>query len=245
MIFLYSQDKRYSIFRIKHLLRNLNKKKSSLKRLSEQKTKVINQISLYEGILQKLQQYEGDVHYGNEDNEPIFTEQEIFYISMILCMRHCYERMKQLSKRIFNEESEKLHIDIQNWLCRVLQLDPTLFDDYLKLNRWNYQIVPIEGTVAEMRTMHAPEHFRNQYQIWVSNLNTSFLLLDDYTIWRQTELRRMSTSNSPSISFCDCPAMCFCKVDDMKELMYKIICLHVFFQTGRHEPPASGYWEMH
>jgi hypothetical protein len=153
--------------------------------------------------------------------------------------------MKKLSQRIFDKESEKLHIDLQNWLRRVLQLDPTLFDDYWKLNRWNYQIVPLEGTVAEMRNMHAPEHFLNQYQIWLFNLKTSFSLLDDYTIWRQTELRRMFTSNSPLISYCRCPAKCFCKVDDMKELMYNIICLHVFFQTGRHEPPASGYWEMY
>jgi hypothetical protein len=237
MIFLNNQDKNYSIFRIKHLLR---KKKKSLRRLSEQKKKIIEQIAFYEGILEKLQQYEyeGDVHYLNEENELVFTKDEIFYISMILGMRGCYERMKQLSERSFDEKSQKLHIDLQKWLRRVLKLDPTLFADYEILKMWNYQIDQINSTVTEMRTMHAPEHFLNQYQIWVSNLFTSFSLLDDYTIWRQNELRRMFMSDSPLISYCDCPAMCFCKVDDTEEQMYMIICLNVFFQRYLHKPES-------
>ena len=261
MIFLNSQDNKYTIFRINHLLRNLNKKKS-LKRLSEQKTKLMIQIAFYEGILEKLQQYEGDVHYlhsdneklqqyegdvhyRNEENELVFTKDEIFYISMILGMRGCYERMKQLSERSFDEKSQKLHIDLQKWLRRVLKLDPTLFADYEKLKMWNYQIDQINSTVTEMRTMHAPEHFLNQYQIWVSNLFTSFSLLDDYTIWRQNELRRMFTSDSPLISYCDCPAMCFCKVDDTEERMYMIICLNVFFQRYLHKQPESRCSEIY
>jgi len=36
-----------------------------MKLLSEQKKKVIEQIAFYEGIIEKLQQYEGDIHYGN------------------------------------------------------------------------------------------------------------------------------------------------------------------------------------
>jgi len=65
MIFLSDQEKKYSIFRINHLIRNLNKKKKGMKHLSEQKKKVIEQIAFYEGIIEKLQQYEGDIHYGN------------------------------------------------------------------------------------------------------------------------------------------------------------------------------------
>ena len=245
MIFVNIQDKQFVLFRIKHLLRNLNKKKKSLKRLSEQKKKVINQIAFYEEILEKLQQYEGDIHYRNEENELVFTEDEIFYISMILGMCGCYERMKQFSERSFDEKYQKLHIDLQKWLRRVLKLDPTLFADFEKLKMWNYQIDLINSTVTEMGTMHAPEHFLNQYQIWVSNLFTSFSLLDDYTIWRQNELRRMFTSDSPLISYCGCPAICFCKVDDTEEQMYIIICLNVFFQRYLHKQPESRCSEIY
>ena len=156
MTFLNIQDRLYSIFRINHLLRNLNKNKKSLKHLSEQKTKVINKIAFYKGILKKLIQYDGE-------NDPIFTEPEIFYISMILGMRHCYERMKQLSELRFTED-EKLHKDLQKWLCRILELDPTLFDDYLELNRFYYWIYPFSSTVESMRT-NLPDYGLNQYQI--------------------------------------------------------------------------------
>jgi hypothetical protein len=237
MIFLYSQDKRYSIFRIKHLLRNLYKTKSSLKRLSEQKTKVINQISFYEGILQKLQQYEGDVHYGNEDNEPIFTEQEIFYISMILGMRGCYERMKQLSELRFTER-EKLHTELQKWLRRVIELDSTLFADYQLLNRRDNRIVPISSTVDSIISLPPILYDGlNEYQIWIQNLIKSFALLHDYESWR--------VENSDNDKWIDCcPAQCTCYIEDVEERIYKIICRNVFFNHYQHQhaTPSREYW---
>lgn len=225
------------MFRIKHLLRNLNKKKKGMKRLSEQKTKVINQIAFYEGILQKLQQYEGDIHYGNEHNEPIFTEQEIFYISMILGMRHCYERMKQLSELRFTEH-EKLHKDLQKWLRRVLELDPTLFDDFLKLNRFYNRIVQFSSTVDSMKTA-LPDEGLNEYQIWIQNLVNSFALLRDYESWRP-ENRFALEEFGPFC--CQGRGRCDCHIDDMEEIMYRIICGNVFFNQHRHQTPPQSYW---
>lgn len=235
MTFLSSQDRLYSIFRINHLRRNLNKKKKCMKRISEEKKKVIEQIAFYEGVLEKLQQYEGDVHYGNENNEPIFTEPEIFYISIILGMRHCYERMKQLSELPFTED-EKLHKDLQKWLCRILELDPTLFDDYLDLNRFNYWIYPFSSTVESMRT-NLPDYGLNQYQIWIRNIFKSFELLRDYENWRPKNFH-----NDKWMGCCQAP--CTCHIEKIEDMMYRIICRNVFFNDYRHvhQTPLWSYW---
>jgi hypothetical protein len=237
MMFLNIQEKKYSIFRIKHLLRNLNKKKKCMKRISEQKKKVIEQIAFYEGILEKLQQYEGDVHYGNENNEPIFTEKEIFYISIILGMRGHYETLKQLSELPFTKH-EIIHKDLQKWLRRVLKLDPTLFDDYQQLNLLYNQIVLISSTVELMRTPFLYGGL-NEYQIWIQNLVNSFALLRDYESWRP-ENRFALKESSPFC--CQGRGCCDCHIDDMEEIMYRIICGNVFFNRHRHHTPPQSYW---
>jgi len=235
MIFLNIQDRRYSIFRIKHLLRNLDKKKKGMKRLSEQKTKVINKIAFYEGILQKLQQYEGDVHYGNENNEPIFTEPEIFYISMILGMRGCYERMKQLSELRFTKH-EKLHNQLQIWVRRVLQLDPKLFDDYTNLNQLNNRINMISSTIETMRVPFL--YFsRNEYNTWFQNLLNSFALLDDYQRWRPLNFAKQS-----GVHCCQGRGRCDCHVTDIENRMYRIISANVFFDIRKYTPGLKNYW---
>lgn len=239
MIFLSSQNNKYLIFRIRHLLRNLNKKNRSLKRRpSEQKKKVIEQIAFYKGILEKLRQYEGDVHYGNENNEPIFTEPEIFYISMILRMRGCYERMKQLSELRFTEH-EKLHKDLQKWLRRILELDPTLFEDYQHLNQLYNRIYLIDRTVELMINPLVYEDFKdnyiNPYQIWIQNLVDSLALLHDYESWRRNNFH-----NDKWMGCCQAP--CYCYIDEIQMKMYRIICANVFFNRHRHQTPPCSYW---
>jgi hypothetical protein len=240
MIFLYSQDNKYSIFRIKRLLRNLNKKKKGMKRLSEQKTKLIKQIAFYKEVLQKLQQYKGDVPYGNENNEPIFTEDEIFYISMILGMRGCYGRIKQLSELHFTED-ERLHTTLQNWLRRVIKLDPTLFADYQDLNQFRNRIDLIPSNVVSMIKPLLYEDFNdyriNQYQIWIQNLIISFVLLHNYESWR-----RENFINKKWIGCCQAP--CTCYIEDVEERIYRNICCNVFFNQHRHqhETPSWRYW---
>jgi len=236
MIFLNIQDRKDLIFRIQHLLRNLNKKKKGMKRhISEQKTKLIKQITFYKEVLQKLEQYEGDVSYGNENNEPVFTEDEIFYISMILGMRGCYERIKQLSGLHFTE-CEKLHTTLQNWLRRVIKLDPTLFADYQLLNKRYNRIALIPSTVDSMRTPILYEGL-NEYQIWIRNLINSFALLHDYESWRVENFY-----NDKWIGCC--PAQCTCYIENVEERIYKIICCNVFFNhyQHQHETPSRGYW---
>lgn len=240
MIFLSTQDNKYSIFRIRHLLRNMNKKKKGMKRLSEQKKKVINQIAFYEGILQKLQQYEGDIHYGNEDNEPIFTEPEIFYISMILGMRGHYQTLKKLSELRFTEH-EKIHKDLQKLLRRVLELDPTLFADYQQLNQSYNRIYLIDRTVKLMINPLVYEDFKenyiNQYQIWIQNLVDSFKLLHDYESWRRNNFHNDKWMRC-------CPAPCTCHIEKIEDMMYRIICRNVFFDNyqHRHQTPPWSYW---
>ena len=239
MIFFNREEKNYLEFRIKHLLRKLNKKKRSLKRISEQKKKVIEQIAFYEGILEKLQQYEGDVHYGNENNKPIFTEKEIFYISMIFGMRGHYETLKQLSEHRFTE-LEKIHKYLQTLLCRVLELDPTLFDYYLELNQCCYdRIYLIDKTVEFMINPLVYEDFKdnyiNQYQIWIQNLVNSFALLHDYESWRPNNFHNDKWMRC-------CPAPCYCYIDDIEKKMYRIIDDNVFFNRHRHQTPPPIYW---
>ena len=240
MIFLNPNDNKYSIFRIKHFLRNLNKKKKGIKRLSEQKKKVIEQISFYEGILEKLQQYKGYVHYGNEKNEPTFTEDEIFYISMILGMRGCYERMKQLSELRFTE-NEKLHTNLQKLLRRVQGLDPTLFADYEKLNTLYNRIDLISSTVESMIMPLLYECFNddglNQYQIWIQNLVNSVALLHDYESWRRENFRNNKWMGC-------CQSTCTCYIEKIEDMMYRIISRNVFFNhyQHRHQTPPRSYW---
>ena len=239
MIFLKIQDNKYLISRIEYLLRNLNKKKKGMKRLLEQKTKVIKQIAFYKEVLQKLQKYEGDVPYGNENNEPVFTEDDIFYISMILGMRGCYGRIKQLSELHFTED-ERLHTTLQNWLRRVIKLDPTLFADYQDLNQFRNRIDLIPSNVDSMINP-LYEDFNdyriNQYRIWIQNLIISFPLLHNYESWR-----RENSINKKWI--CCCPAECTCYIEEVEERIYGIIGCNVFFNHHRHqhETPSWRYW---
>jgi hypothetical protein len=241
MIFLNIQDKNFARFRIQYWIRQLNKKKKGMKRhLSKQKTKLINRITFYKQVLQKLQQYEGDVPYGNENNEPVFTEDEIFYISMILGMRGCYERMKQLSEIRFTED-EKLHADLQKLLRRVLELDLTLFVNYQNLNWFNNRIDLISSSVESMIKPLLYECFNddglNKYQIWIKNLFSSFELLCDYERWRRENF------HNNKWMLC-CPAQCTCYIEKVEKMIYTIICRNVFFDhyEHRHHPPPRSYW---
>lgn len=148
MIFLNSQDEQFVLFRIKRFLESLHRKKKVLKRHSEQYEKVINQITFYRRIRQKLRQCQGAVEYSLFADE---NENEIFYISMILGMRGHYRTLKSLSELRFTEY-EKLHTELQKWLRRVLELDHTLFAGYQLLNKLYKRIVPISSTVVSMRT---------------------------------------------------------------------------------------------
>jgi L-rhamnose mutarotase len=232
MIFLNIQDKHFVLFRIKRFIESLHRKKKVLKRHSEEYKKVINQIAFYRRISQKIQQCQGAVEYS------LFTEEnenEIFYISMILGMRGHYQTLKKLSELRFTEY-EKLHTDLQKWLRRVLEFDPTLFADYQQLNQLYNRIVPISSTVALMRTPFLYGGL-NEYQIWIQNLIDSFALLRDYESWRPNNFHNDKWMRC-------CPAPCTCYIEDIEEKMYRIICGNVFFNNyqHRHETPPWSYW---
>lgn len=234
MTFLNIQDKQFVLFRNKRFIESLNRKKKILKRHSEEYKKVINQIAFYRRISQKIQQCQGAVEYS------LFTEEnenEIFYISMILGMRGRYQTLKKLSELHFTEH-EKIHNDLQNLLRRVLELDPTLFDDYLKLNRFYNRIFPFSSTVDSMRT-ELPDDGLNEYQIWIQNLVNSFALLRDYESWRPEN--RFALENFGPFC-CQGRGRCDCHIDDMEEIMYRIICGNVFFNRHRHQTPPQSYW---
>ncbi len=230
MIFLNIQDKQFVLFRIKRFIESLHRKKKVLKRHSEEYKKVINQIAFYRRISQKIQRCQGAVEYS------LFTEEnenEIFYISMILCMRGHYQTLKKLSELRFTEH-EKLHKDLQKWLRRVLELDPTLFDDFLKLKRFYNRIVQFSSTVDSMK-IALPDEGLNEYQIWLQNLFKSFALLHDYESWRIANY-----CNNKWIGCCQAP--CCCYIEGMEERMYQIICGNVFFNQHRHQTPPYIYW---
>ncbi len=234
MISLNIQDKEFVLFRINRFIESLHRKKKVQKRNSEEYIKVINQIAFYKRIRQKIQQCQGAVEYS------LFTEEndnEIFYISMILGMRGRYQTLKKLSELRFTE-CEKLHTDLQKWLRRVLELDPTLFKDYQNLNQLYDRIVPISSTVALMRT---PDLYGglNEYQIWIQNLINSFALLRDYESWRP-ENRFALEESDPSC--CQGRGRCDCYVDNTIKIMYRIICGNVFFNRHRHQTPPQSYW---
>ena len=232
--FLNIQDKQFVLFRLKRFLESLHRKKKVLKRHSEQYKIVINQITFYNVIQQKLQQCQGAVEYS------LFTEEnenEIFYISMILGMRGHYRTMKSLCELRFTE-CEKLHTDLQKWLRRVLELDPALFADYQRLNQLYNRIVPISSTVDSMTTPFLYGGL-NEYQIWIRNLIDSLALLRDYESWRP-ENRFELEEFSPRC--CQGRGRCDCHVDNTEKMMYLIISANVFFNRNRHQTPPQSYW---
>ena len=236
MIFLNIQDKQFVLFRIERFLESLHRKKKVLKRHSEQYKKVINQITFYKVIQQKLQQCQGDVEYS------LFTEEnenEFFYISMILCMRGHYRTLKSLCELRFTED-EKLHIELQKWLRRVIELDPTLFNDFWEMNSSHTRICPFSKSVDEELSFDSDDTVnlvKDLYRIWIQNLLNSFELLRDYESWR-----RKNFNNDKWIDCCQ--AQCNCYIERVEERLYRIICYNVFFDhyLHRHETPPRSYW---
>ena len=236
MTFLNIQDKQFVLFRIKRFIESLHRKKKVLKRHSEEYKKVINQITFYRRISQKIQQCQGAVEYS------LFTEEnenEIFYISIILGMRGHYQTLKKLSELLFTEY-EKLHADLQRLLCRVIELDPTLFDDFWEMNSHRIRICPFSTSVKKELSFDSGDTVdlaKDLYRIWIQNLLNSFELLRDYESWRPKNFH-----NDKWMGCCQAP--CTCHIEKIEDMMYRIICRNVFFNhyQHRHQTPPRGYW---
>ena len=226
MIFLNIQDKQYMISRINFLIRQLNKKKKVLKRHLKQKTKVIEQIAFYKGILQKLQQCQGDVDY--DEIRLTFTEKEEFYMTILLEIRGSNQNLKHLSKCDFDpaEEFQKEHHKkLQGLLRRILELDPTLFDYFWEMNSHRIRINQLSKTVELLFKSDVEVDLSiHLYRIWIHNTIASFSLLNDYQSWRQENCHAQQYTN------CGCPSdWCRCRVDRMKFTILNEVYRNVFF----------------
>jgi hypothetical protein len=215
-------------FRLQSLIRKLNEEKRCLKRLLEKKTKLINKIAFYEGILEKLQQCQEDVDEKTE-----------FYITILLEVRGRYRSLKKLSELHFTED-EKLHADLQKLLRRVLELDPTLYDHFWEMNSHFIRICPFSTSVDEELSFDSGDTVdlaKDLYRIWIRNLFNSFELLRDYESWRPKNF------HNDKLMGC-CRAPCTCYIEKVEERMYRIICRNVFFNhyQHRHETPPWSYW---
>ena len=62
------------------------------------------------------------------------------------------------------------------------------------------------------------------YITWFQNLLNSFALLDDYQIWRPLNYAKQS-----GVYCYPGRGRCACHVDEMKNIMYRIISANVFF----------------
>ena len=228
MTFLSSQDKQSVLFRLQSLIRKLNKKKKGLKHLSEQKKKIIEQIAFYEGIHQNLQQCQEDVDEKTE-----------FYITILLEIRGRYRSLKKISELRFTKD-EKLHADLQKWLRRILELDPTLFDDFWEMNSHRIRICPFSTSVKKELSFDSGDTVdlaKDLYRIWIRNLLNSFELLRDYENWRPKNFH-----NDKWMGCCQAP--CTCHIEKIEDMMYRIICRNVFFNHYRHvhQTPLWSYW---
>jgi len=228
MIFLNIQDEQFVLFRLQSLIRKLNKKKKGLKHLSEQKKKIIEQIAFYEGIHQNLQQCQEDVDEKTE-----------FYITILLEIRGRYRSLKKISELRFTEY-EKLHADLQRLLCRVIELDPTLYDHFWEMNSSHIRICPFSTSVDEELSFDSGDTVdlaKDLYRIWIQNLVNSFELLRDYESWRSENFRNNKWIHC-------CPTSCTCYIENVEERMYRIICRNVFFNHYQHQhsQPSREYW---
>jgi len=193
------------------------------RRLSEQKKKVMEQIAFYEGILEKLQQCQGDVHY--DENRPTFTNEEVFYITILLEIRGSYQNLKHLSKCDFDTEDKfqkELHKKLQGLLHQILQLDRTLFDYFWEMNSHLIWIKQLSKTVELLFNPDVEVDLSKYlYRIWIHNTIASFSLLDDYQRWRQENYYTNCGG---------CPAdWCTCRVDRMNITILNNVYKNVFF----------------
>ena len=215
-IFRIEQIK-YLFFRIPHVIRNLRKQKKKL-RDPIKKNPLSDKIRFYQGILDKIKESTGD-----------FTSKEVFYITILLKIRGVYSEMKELSERHFDVD-DNLQKELQVLLQRVLKLNPTLYDYFWKIHHYSRPISPISGTVESQLNLRRFFDYDNVYAIWISNILTSFRLLEDHRRWRPANFH-----NDKWMGCCQAP--CTCYIDDVKEGVYKEICRNIFFNPHRFLPP--------
>jgi hypothetical protein len=229
-------DTQYLRFRIKHVIRKLQEKKKKL-RDPTKKNPLSDKILFYQGILDKIEESTGDIEYS------IFTDEEVFYITILLKIRGVYSEMKELSERHFDVE-DKLQGELNVLLKRVLELDPTLYSYFLKIHHSSRPISPILGTVksqlnldgiVDENSVSENSVSENIYSIWISNIFTSFRLLEDHWRWRPANF------NNDKWMGC-CKAPCNCYINEVEERVYKDICRNIFFNPHRFHPPPMKFW---
>lgn len=228
-----SNDTRYLRFRIKHVIRKLQEKKKKL-RDPTKKNPLSDKILFYQGILDKIEESTGDIEYS------IFTDEEVFYITILLKIRGVYSEMKELSERHFDVE-DKLQGELNVLLKRVLELDPTLYSYFWKIHQYSRRISPILGTVKSQLNLDGivdedtVSVSKNMYSIWISNILTSLMLLEDHRRWRPANF-----NNDKWMGCCQAP--CTCYIDEVEERVYKDICRNIFFNPHRFHPPPMKFW---
>jgi len=232
-----SNDAQYLRFRIKCVIRNLQKKKKKL-RDPTKKNPLSDKILFYQGILDKIEESTGDIEYS------IFTDEEVFYITILLKIRGVYSEMKELSERHFDVE-DKLQEELHVLLQRVLELDPTLYSYFWKIHHYSRRISPILGTVKlqlnldgivdEDAVQYKVSVSENMYSNWISNIPTALRLLEDHRRWRPANFH-----NDKWMGCCQAP--CTCYIDEVEERVYKDICRNIFFNPHRFHPPPMKFW---
>jgi hypothetical protein len=220
-------DTQYLRFRIKHFIRKLQEKKKKL-RDPTKKNPLSDKILFYQGILDKIEESTGDIEYS------IFTDEEVFYITILLKIRGVYSEMKELSERHFDVE-DKLQEELLVLLQRVLELDPTLYGYFWKIHHYSRPISLISGTVESQLNLRRFSDYDNVYAIWISNILTSFRLLEDHQRWRPANFHNDKWMDC-------CQARCTCYVDEVEERVYKDICRNIFFNPHRFHPPPMKFW---
>jgi hypothetical protein len=213
---------KYLSNRIKYVLRKLQKQKKKLQK-QKKKNPLSKKILFYEGILDKIEESTGD-----------FTDEEVFYITILLKIRGVYSEMKELSERHFDVD-DNLQKELQVLLQRVLKLDPTLYDYFWKIHHYSRPISPISGTVESQLNLRRFFDYDNVYAIWISNILTSFRLLEDHRRWRPANFHNDKWMDC-------CPAPCTCYINEVEEFVYKAICRNIFFNPHRFHPPPMKFF---
>ena len=226
------EKKKYLVFRIKYVIRQLQK---NMKKRSDSKKK----INFYNGILDKIEKSTGDVEYK------IFTEEEVFYITILLKIRGVYSKLKELSERQFNVE-DKLQKELQLLLKRILVLDPTLYEYFLKIdNDYSTSIYPISKSVElQLKTefkLNQFNHYDKIIEIWISNIFVAFELLDDYPRWRQIE-EYVFKDEKLGPPCCTGQGRCYCYADEVEKLIYRNINENIFFNSQYFPPPPMKFF---
>jgi len=217
----------YLIFRIKQMIRDFQKEKKKLKD-STKKNHLSKKILFYNGILEKIEESTGDVEHS------IFTDEEMFYIKMILFLHHRYSQFRKqyiylISHLSFvdDESTRDLTGKLITLLLLVLNLDPALYNFFYSKR---IQIRRIYSDVESNGSNRSFDDDMDDIQLWIFNIFASVPLLLNFHINWKPKNHQLNCQNCGE-----------CSCDNVENRIKDSIITNVLRLSEKQIPSFNGF----